>query len=96
MSEVILAAAKFGYTVPQSFAEQQVSITYPMGAYKPSSLIDYLAGRAVEVEAIWGEPLRRAEAVGVNMPRLTDLYQRLKQLTAKTDLGRTGADNLGA
>ena len=25
-----------------------------MGAYRPSSLIDFLASRPVEVEAIWG------------------------------------------
>jgi hypothetical protein len=38
--------------------------------YQPSSLVDFLAGREVEVEAIWGEPLRRAQAAGVRMPRL--------------------------
>jgi 2-dehydropantoate 2-reductase len=48
-----------------------------MGAYQPSSLIDFLAGREVEVEAIWGEPLRRARAIGIEMPRLESLYQRL-------------------
>jgi 2-dehydropantoate 2-reductase len=49
-----------------------------MGPYQPSSLVDYLAGREVEVEAIWGEPLRRAQALGVRMPRLAALYARLK------------------
>ena len=53
-----------------------------MGAYQPSSLIDYLAGREVEVEAIWGEPLRRAQAAGVAMPHLGKLYGQLKELTA--------------
>ena len=53
-----------------------------MGAYQPSSLIDYLAGREVEVEAIWGEPLRRAQAAGVAMPHLEKLYAELKRLTA--------------
>jgi 2-dehydropantoate 2-reductase len=35
-----------------------------MGAYKPSTLLDLEAGRALEVEAIWVEPLRRAQAQG--------------------------------
>ncbi len=48
-----------------------------MGPYQPSSLVDYLAGREVEVESIWGEPLRRARAAGVDMPRLASLYARL-------------------
>jgi 2-dehydropantoate 2-reductase len=49
-----------------------------MGPYKPSSLVDFLAGREVEVESIWGEPLRRARAIGVDMPRLASLYSRLR------------------
>lgn len=54
-----------------------------MGAYQPSSLVDFLAGREVEVEAIWGEPLRRAQAAGLAMPRLAELYATLKRLTAR-------------
>jgi 2-dehydropantoate 2-reductase len=52
-----------------------------MGPYKPSSLIDFLAGRAVEVESIWGEPLRRAQRVGAAMPKLALLYALLRGLT---------------
>jgi 2-dehydropantoate 2-reductase len=53
-----------------------------MGAYKPSTLLDLEAGRALEVEAIWGEPLRRAQAQGAVMPRLEQLYTHLKSLDA--------------
>ena len=81
MIEVIEAAAKFGYVIPQAFVEKQISSTRPMGPYRPSSLIDYLAGREVEVESIWGEPLRRAKSVGAAVPRLEKLYSLLKQLT---------------
>ena len=54
-----------------------------MGAYKPSSLVDFLAGREVEVEAIWGEPLRRAQAAGVPMPRMAKLYNDLKRVVRR-------------
>lgn len=83
MTEVIEAAAKFGYAIPVSFVEKQISATRPMGPYRPSSLIDYLDGREVEVEAIWGEPLRRAQSVGAAVPRLEMLYALLKKLTMK-------------
>lgn len=83
MSEVIEAAAKFGYVIPVSFIEKQISSTRPMGPYRPSSLIDYLDGREVEVESIWGEPLRRAQSVGAAMPRLEMLYALLKKLTTR-------------
>jgi 2-dehydropantoate 2-reductase len=82
IDEVVGAAARFGYVIPADFIAEQFAHTRRMGAYQPSSLIDYLAGREVEVEAIWGEPLRRAQAAGIAMPHLEKLYTRLKQLTA--------------
>ncbi|MDE3084152.1 MAG: 2-dehydropantoate 2-reductase, partial [Verrucomicrobiota bacterium] len=83
MSEVQAAAAKFGYSISDNFLHRQFDVTPSMGAYQPSSLIDFLAGREVEVEAIWGEPLRRAQAAGASVPRLDHLYRILKKLTAR-------------
>lgn len=81
MEEIAGAARRFGYDFSPEFLQSQIDITPPMGAYKPSSLVDYLAGREVEVEAIWGEPLRQAQAAGIPMPRLAALYARLCELT---------------
>ena len=86
IGEIVGAAARFGYVIPASFVDAQIEHTRRMGAYSPSSLIDYLAGREVEVEAIWGEPLRRAKAAGATMPRLERLYGRLKELTERCPL----------
>jgi 2-dehydropantoate 2-reductase len=77
MLEVQRAAQGFGFRIPDEYLRRQFDVTPSMGAYQPSSLIDFLAGREVEVEAIWGEPLRRARAIGIEMPRLESLYQRL-------------------
>lgn len=77
MREVQRAATAFGHAIPDAFLDKQFEVTPRMGPYQPSSLVDYLAGRAVEVEAIWGEPLRRARAIGVDLPALADLYERL-------------------
>jgi 2-dehydropantoate 2-reductase len=80
MAEVQGAAAAFGYRIDDAFIDKQFEVTPPMGPYAPSSLVDFLAGREVEVESIWGEPLRRAKAAGAAMPRLERLYGRLKAL----------------
>lgn len=80
MVEVQQAAAAFGHVIPDAFLARQFEVTPPMGAYQPSSLVDFLAGRPVEVEAIWGEPLRRAAAAGVRMPALESLYRKLLAL----------------
>jgi 2-dehydropantoate 2-reductase len=80
MLEVQAAAAGFGFTIPDAYLEKQFEVTPPMGTYLPSSLVDFLAGREVEVEPIWGEPLRRARAVGVATPHLERLYEKLVSL----------------
>ncbi|HEX2852910.1 MAG TPA: 2-dehydropantoate 2-reductase [Opitutaceae bacterium] len=82
MDEIASAARSFGYEIPEAFIQGQIDVTPPMGAYQPSSLVDFLAGREVEIEAIWGEPLRRAQAAGIAMPRLAELYATLKRVVA--------------
>jgi len=80
MDEVIFAANKCGYLLPDAAALEQIERTETMGAYKPSTLLDWEAGRPLEIEAIWGEPLRRATAAGAPAPRLEIVYALLKSL----------------
>jgi len=82
MEEIVEAAAKFGHVIPRSFVDLQFERTAKMGAYRPSSLIDYEAGFEVEVEEIWGEPVRRAKTQGAPVPRLEMLYWLIKRLLA--------------
>jgi len=81
MREVQAAAAAHGVAIPEEFVVDQVERTRPMGPYKPSTMLDYVAGKPLEVEPIWGEPLRRAQAKGVRVPRLAALYEELKKLS---------------
>ncbi|MFU8847131.1 MAG: 2-dehydropantoate 2-reductase [Opitutales bacterium] len=78
MKELQMVAASFGHKISDRFLEGQFEVTEKMGAYQPSSLIDYLENRPVEVEAIWGEPLRRGQAAGLQMPILKELYHELR------------------
>jgi len=86
MEEILEAAAKFGHTIPRSFMDLQFERTSKLGKYEPSSLIDYREGRAIELEEIWGEPVRRAKSVGVPVPRLEMLYWLIKRLLAARKL----------
>lgn len=83
MTEALDAAARLGHAIPVEFADHQIERSYSMGAYRASSLIDWQRGNPVEVEAIWGEPLRQGLAAGAAMPRLEFLYRLLRRLTAK-------------
>jgi ketopantoate reductase len=62
-------------------------------AYKPSTLLDWEAGRPLEIEPIWREPLRRATAAGANAPRLEIVYGLLKP-RGKTERGKESAAEL--
>jgi 2-dehydropantoate 2-reductase len=73
--EVIAAARADGADLPDDLAESQIRNTTTMGGYRSSMQVDRQEGRPMEVEAILGEPLRRARAKGVNVPTLAALYR---------------------
>ncbi len=83
MREVVKIAAALGYVIEEEFVEFQISRTYPMKDYRPSSMIDFVNGTPVEVEAIWGEPLRRAKEAGVEVPRLEELEREIREMLAR-------------
>ena len=60
MQEVIAAAHALGLPMSPGMIERQIAATHEMAAYATSMQIDRQAGRPLEVEAILGEPLRRA------------------------------------
>lgn len=78
MREIIETAGRLGHAIPLSLVDDMIERTRTMAGYKPSSLIDFLAGSEVELEAIWGEPMLRAHAAGIAMPQVERLYEELK------------------
>lgn len=81
MEEIRKIAAALGIVIGEDFLKKQIEQTRPMGPYKPSSLLDYLDGREMEVESIWGEPCAEAERLGVPVPRLAMLLRLLRVLS---------------
>jgi 2-dehydropantoate 2-reductase len=65
--------------------ERMFRLTDAMGDYRPSTLIDFLEGRPLEVDAIFGEPLRRARELGVPAPHLERLAATLLQVPAPAE-----------
>ncbi len=79
MAEVIAAAQALGHDLTPGMAEDNIERTRPMGAYRTSSMIDFVDGRVLEVGPIWEEPLKRAKAAGVPMPHLETLLERIRE-----------------
>jgi len=78
MKEVQAAAGAREHGFEDTHIKRQFVVTVGMGPYRPSSLIDFVEGREVEVEGIWGEPLRRGLAAGVKMPETEKLVTEIK------------------
>lgn len=83
MREVITAAATQNILLDADLIEANIERTRPMGPYRPSTMIDFIEGRELELEPIWQEPLRRANAVGVEMPRLKYLLEKIRARLAE-------------
>lgn len=80
MREVIAVAHAKGLDVSPDTEEEFINRTRLMGAYKASTLLDFELGRPLELESMYLEPLRQAEAAGVNVPRLKNLCKILVEL----------------
>jgi 2-dehydropantoate 2-reductase len=79
MEEVIAGARAVGVELPGSLVQAKIDQTRGMGAYKTSMHLDMQAGRAMEIDAIFGFPVRVAQAAGAPVPRL-EMLERLLRL----------------
>ncbi|HZR79190.1 MAG TPA: 2-dehydropantoate 2-reductase [Chthoniobacterales bacterium] len=81
MKEIIAAANTLGFDLPADAWRKHIERTEQMSAgYKPSTLQDWEGGKPLEIEAIWGEPVRRARAAGAEMPRTEMIYELLRHM----------------
>lgn len=77
IAEVHAAAARCGASIDEQAIEQTLEHTREMVPYDSSMRLDYLARRPIELEAIFGNPLRAAQERGAEMPRVQMLYRQL-------------------
>lgn len=85
MAEVIAAAAARGHQIAPEAIDQQIKRTRGMADYKPSSMLDYINGHPVEIEAIWAAPLKKAIAAGAELPHWQTLLHDLERCISKRD-----------
>ncbi|MBO3463082.1 putative 2-dehydropantoate 2-reductase [Aetokthonos hydrillicola Thurmond2011] len=87
MHEVLAGAKSCNCSIVDSFVETMLNYTDKMKPYRTSMKIDYDERRPMEVEAIFGNPLRMAQAAGTHLPQISCLYHQLKFLDAKLNEG---------
>jgi 2-dehydropantoate 2-reductase len=91
MREVAAGARAFGRTIGEDFIRHMMDLTDRMTPYRTSMQIDCDRKRPMEVEAIFGNPLRAAAEAGADLPRLAALYALLKFIDAR-NLAAAGAE----
>jgi len=82
MREVIDATHALQVPIPRDFEDEQVRRTLEMGAYKPSTMIDFEEGRPLELDSLFLLPLARAQIAGLPMPAVSRLATVLQALAA--------------
>jgi 2-dehydropantoate 2-reductase len=80
MLEIIATANAKGLVIEPAYAQANIDRTLEMGAYRASTLVDFERGQPLELESLFLEPLRQAQAVGVATPRLARLGEVLTAL----------------
>lgn len=80
MVEIREAAEALGFPIEAGYVDRLLDFTDRIGAYRASSVLDWLAGRPLEVEAIFSKPLEAGSAAGVQMPELARLTKALREL----------------
>jgi 2-dehydropantoate 2-reductase len=80
MAELVHAAQKLGLLLGDEVIQQQINRTLTMGAYKPSTVLDFERGQPLELESMFAEPLRLARSVGAATPPLAALVGVLSRL----------------
>ena len=80
MKETIAASTALGHPIEREYADLQIERTYPMGAYQPSTLVDWLAGKELESRSDLGRAAAAGEESGLLLPHLERLYQTFENL----------------
>jgi 2-dehydropantoate 2-reductase len=83
MHEVVAGASSCGHPIAETFVREMLDYTDSMVPYRTSMKIDFDEKRPMEVEAIFGNPLRAIINAQASAPRMEMLYQELKYLDDK-------------
>ncbi len=80
MTEVAAGAKSEGKEITNDYIQTMLNYTKQMKPYHTSMKLDYDNHRPLEIEAIVGNPLKRAAHQGIILPKIEMLYQQLKFL----------------
>ncbi len=85
MQEVAMGAKSCDRPIPDHYIQTRLDHTEKMKPYHTSMKLDYDAGRPMELQTIFANPLAMARSRGVELPRIAMLYQQLQFLNPQPE-----------
>ena len=73
MLELIDVASAKGIALEPELVDRMIENTRTMGSYRASTVVDFENGRPIELESMFLEPQRQAQAAGIAVPHLEAL-----------------------
>lgn len=95
MREVVAGARAVGRAIREDFVGKMIDMTLAMPPYQASMKVDFDRGKPMEVEAIYGNPVRAAQAKGQPLPLVEMLYHQLAFLDGRAGAARVAPDGGG-
>jgi 2-dehydropantoate 2-reductase len=83
MHDVVAGAAALGRHIGEDFVQRMLAMTVAMAPYRASLKVDFDQRKPMELEAIYGNPVRAARAAGAAVPLVEALYRQLKFLDTR-------------
>jgi 2-dehydropantoate 2-reductase len=83
MRDVVAGAKACGRNIDDSFVDKMLAMTLAMAPYRASMKVDFDEHKPMEVEAIYGNPVRVVRRAGGSMPLVETLYRQLKFLDGR-------------
>lgn len=87
IKDVAKSAAACGKVISPEFQQKMIDITIDMSPYFPSMKQDYDAGKPMEIEEIFGNPLRMAQKSGYEAKCISMIYNELKFIDCERTIG---------
>ncbi len=87
MREIQVVAAAYNRAVTDEFIQMMLTYTLEMTPYRTSMKVDYDAGKQLEIQAMFGNPLKFARAKNIELPQIEMLMQQLQFLDRVHQLG---------
>ena len=89
MREVITGAKHCGFFIEKEYADDMLKLTEQMTAYKPSMKLDFEAGRQMEIEKIYSQPIYESASAGYDMVSTRVICLQLEYLDIKAAFDRS-------